>query len=193
MGFFDVADDRGRPSGQAPRRPSWSRVPHEELPVPLPLADVVAVGVDVAVVVSGFEVYATGFTFTLRGVRHPEAPGHDDDLHADMAGVPGSSSARRLRIGLRYADGRIATSDGAPHSAEDRGRAVVLRSLGGSGSADATEQRYWAWPIPQNGDVELIAVWPARGIPETTLLLSGAALRDAARGVQPVWPGTPTP
>lgn len=159
--------------------------------MPLPLAEVVAIGDDVAVVVSGLEVYSSGFTMTVRGVRHPEAPGHDDDLHADMAGAPGSSSARRLRVGLRYADGRVAVGDGPPEQI-DGGPSAVLHALGGSGTSDGMEQRYWAWPVPEDGDVDLVVAWPARGIAETVLTVPGAALRDAAGDVRPVWSGTTT-
>jgi len=54
--------------------------------------------------------------------------------------------------------------------------------LAGSGSL-------WLWPLPEAGDLRIVAQWPALGIDESSVTLDGGQLRAAAAGAKEFWPG----
>ncbi len=63
-----------------------------------------------------------------------------------------------------------------------------LEDHGGGGTVWETQSEYWAWPLRDGGDVQLVVEWPAYGIPETAVTLDGAAIAAAARRAQPLFP-----
>ncbi|MDQ8046241.1 MAG: hypothetical protein AAGC46_14870 [Solirubrobacteraceae bacterium] len=189
-GFFDDADETAVGAHRPYVEPEWQRIPHEVLPTQLPLNGLLAHGRDIALVLTTVTVYPTGLVFSVRAVRHPEAEGFDHDLSGAMHAFSNPTSADRFRLGIEYADGRRATNDfpggaSGPHPPE-----TVLRDLGGGGSADGAGATYWAWPIPADGDLEIVYAWPGRDVPEGRYTLDGATLRAAAAAATPVWPAT---
>lgn len=63
-----------------------------------------------------------------------------------------------------------------------------MGSGGGSSSDGEAEQEFWIWPVPESGDIELVCEWPAYGIGESRLTVSGDELRAAAARARVVWP-----
>jgi hypothetical protein len=194
MTFFEAADEVEQARHQPHVEPEWLRVPYEEVPQPLRLSAVLARGRDIAIVVSSFQVYSTGFLFVVRAVRDPRAPSHDHDLQADIGQFSHPQSAERFRLGLAYADGRAVTNDWPPFGvAPGEAPPASLRNMGGSGSADGVTMEFWAWPIPDQGDLDLVYAWPVRKIAEGRFTLSGELLREAAAAATPIWPAASTP
>jgi hypothetical protein len=68
----------------------------------------------------------------------------------------------------------------------------VLTTLGGGGGSSNDEivqstAHYWLWPLPVEGDTQLVARWDALGMPESSLTLSGEQLSDALGKIRKYW------
>jgi len=58
----------------------------------------------------------------------------------------------------------------------------------GGGSRRRHVARWWAWPLPPKGPLELVSEWPAFGIPETRAELDAQLILDAADRSIRLWP-----
>jgi hypothetical protein len=182
-----------------PRRyvaPPWSRVQVEHLPTPLPLSRVVGVvDGDLALTIGRLEVFPAGLVFVLRLVPRPGRSGDDGELYAQLTGYGAARLNERLRVGLRYEDGRVATNRRihGPDGPDPPEAAVVTSGAHGDGTVNQSE--HWAWPIPEAGDLQLLFAWPSRGLAETAITLDGSALREASdrSATRPIWPGATLP
>jgi len=96
-----------------------------------------------------------------------------------------------LRFGIQWPDGgRARPDEGWPPSPGAAAAAPVVgieRHGGGGGSDVEYRQGYWAWPLPAEGDLAFVCMWPAVGIPETSQVIDGDGLRAAAARAHPVW------
>ncbi|GIJ43323.1 hypothetical protein Val02_02090 [Virgisporangium aliadipatigenens] len=174
MGFFDQRP--AQPPPPEPARPAW--LPDEAvLPGAVPETTVLARTDDVVVALGDLHAYPNGFAFTLTVVlREPQREGGGRFLrHFHARPLP----ADFLRFGLRFADGTVLTNlDPRPADPDEEGPRLLPQ--GGSGGQRRHEQRYWVWPLPPSGPVDVVCEWPARGIPETTVALDGDVVREAA-------------
>jgi hypothetical protein len=70
-----------------------------------------------------------------------------------------------------------------------------LNGGGGSGGDDelAGSGTVWLWPLPPAGELRLVVQWTQFGLAETSVMLDGGALRDAAAGVQRFFTEEDTP
>jgi hypothetical protein len=88
-----------------------------------------------------------------------------------------------LRVGVRFADGRAATSIGG-HDRPVGGPVMdALRGGGGSrrGSGDSHfHQGYWISPLPSPGPVSIVCEWPAVEISVSCREIDAQAIIDAA-------------
>lgn len=104
-----------------------------------------------------------------------------------------------LRLGVRYADGRKATTidprrrrtqdhddppagpllSWRPRSSGMHGREVGFSAFG-----------LWLWPLPPAESFEFAVEWPFGGIELTIVKLDGAAIAAAASRSAPYWPDT---
>lgn len=206
MSFFDAADEVERQRAAAssggsgwqqyrrPAEPEWQRVPTEFVPQLLPLSVLLERRARVALTLTEVEVYPTGFQFSVSAIRHPEPSDDDHDEHADFGTFMNHHrGADRFRLGLDFGGGVQATNDW-PGGGGSRGQApdAVLRSLGGGGSGDAMEARFWAWPIPADGDIDVVYAWPICGLDEARFTISGDELRRAAAACEAIWPDLPS-
>jgi hypothetical protein len=193
MAFF--ADLPDRETVEEPRwiEPEWRRVPHEFLPVSVPFSAVLFQDDDVAATIQGVDVYPTGITFTLLVVRHPEWNGPREALE-QFAGHGGSKGG--LRLGFALADGRRAEwpshlyYGGAPEPGRPDAHLITR---GGSASGDVAASHYFAWPLPDEGDLTLYMRWDERGVDEASAVIPGDALRAAAASTTALWPGATVP
>jgi hypothetical protein len=110
----------------------------------------------------------------------------------------GELPAELLRVGVQLPDGRRATNVAAPilrPSEEDQSPPsgpVLIESggQGGSGGGDhlRTTRVYWLWPLPPPQPFLLVVEWPVAGVPLTQTELDGAAIVQAARAAEQLWP-----
>jgi hypothetical protein len=160
------------------------------VPAILPVERVVAKTDDVAVYLSGFTVYPTGFELTTYVVAK------DESSELDPFGIEHRLRARRrdtlppelLRFGFQFADGSKATNTGSefdfdeeegPEPTSPRMSNTRGRSIDG-----AWEQTFWVWPLPPPGDLEFVCEWPDAGLQLTRVGLDAGAILAAASRAQ---------
>jgi hypothetical protein len=103
---------------------------------------------------------------------------------------------RLLRLGVRYPDGRKATTlerrrrqrDDSPPDGP-----VLSWWPGGSGTRGGGNLGFshfglWLWPLPSPGNFEFAVEWPQGGIELSICELDGAAIVDAASRPACYWP-----
>lgn len=108
-----------------------------------------------------------------------------------------------VRFGVHYPDGAAATTVGAgtgragskPGSRTGTDPQLVLRLDGADGRQQHSEAWYelLLWPLPPATTFELVTEWPVQGVPPTRSALDGAAIRQAASRVEPLWPDATSP
>jgi hypothetical protein len=96
------------------------------------------------------------------------------------------------RVGIRFSDGRSAGTgqrsifdvakdeDGVPTE-------PVILGGGYNGSGGRFRFEHWVFPVPTPGPLEVFAEWAVAGIEETSILISGDAVRDAAQRAIILW------
>lgn len=96
-----------------------------------------------------------------------------------------------LLFGVAFPDGRKTTSTHIRQAMFDgsepvTGPVLMASGEGGSGSEDELlgSARLWVWPLPENGDLRLVAQWKEAGMPEQSVVLDGDKIAAGARDVQ---------
>jgi hypothetical protein len=156
--------------------------PQNELPVALPQNVVLTRTDDAVVALLGMQVYSTGVAFDL-GVRVRPGSLSGAELH-DVLWRPGTPP---LLVGLELADGTRVDNVDEPRPGGD----VVFRQGGGSGSENSVDHSWWLSPVPPAGPLTVVVRCPALGLPETSTVLDGTAIREAADRVVTLWPWEP--
>jgi hypothetical protein len=150
------------------------------------------------------EVFSTGCLFSLSWLIRRENQDEEDwaDLHSlffhfGTGARRGRTKASGLMFGVELADGSQASS-GSHSPCGFRGNeqqpdpptAVFNNGGGGGGEDELTGTgNLWMWPLPPAGDLRLVAQWLDFGLEETSIVLDGGQLRDAAAGAQEYFPG----
>ncbi|WP_324275316.1 RNA 2'-phosphotransferase [Blastococcus brunescens] len=115
--------------------------PDNEIPVAVPLNTVLARTSDVAVALTGLQVYSTGVSFDLAfRVRSPLEPAHRG--LSDLVFEHGASSGRFL-LGIEMADGRRASNV----FGRDSDDGIVFHAGGGGGGELSVDQSWWLHPF----------------------------------------------
>ncbi|MCF3137943.1 MULTISPECIES: hypothetical protein [unclassified Paenarthrobacter] len=195
MSFFDdVPELPERPRQPQPIRPGWFGPPSDELPGILPIGAFVYQSAHVVVALKMAEVYSTGCLLDLKwSVRRVDESAQEwrDILEQSFSrpGLPG------IKVGVSLADGSKAiASHPTPAMLEDTEdvSGPVLTHRGGGGGSAGDEQvegsaQFWLWPLPVEGDIRIVAKWDELGVPESSVVLSGARLVDVLGTVQNYW------
>ncbi|MFI1091022.1 hypothetical protein [Streptomyces sp. NPDC020917] len=181
---------------ELPPRPAWQKL-EATLPSSVGWDTVLVRAGDAAVWVGNLLAYPNGFAFTVRAVRRlgssrPIA-GELDAPMDPFHGARRRSGPGGLRFGLEYADGRRAATGGgiagvvAARRDPDE-RTLRLTEHGGGGSDRTWDTDFFASPLPPEGPVTFVAVWPDAGAPESRAELDGALIRQAAARAVELWP-----
>jgi hypothetical protein len=164
--------------------------PDNEIPVAIPLNQVIARTESVAIALLGLQVYTTGLSFDL-AVRTRSGPGGrelDEILFEHGPPRPGGSL-----LGIELADGRRQSNvpgpgrDPWPPSESD----IVFHAGGGGGGDRAVDQSWWLSPLPPAAPLTFVVRCAALGIEETTTVLDATVVHHAAAEVVTLWPWTP--
>ncbi|SDG56135.1 hypothetical protein [Klenkia brasiliensis] len=158
------------------QRPVW-QPPDNEVPVGVPLAALLARTDDVAVALTGAQVYSTGVALDLVVTTRSAA----EELHEH---VFGGRRGRGPLLGVQFADGRRGSLHG-------EGGDVLLTSRGGGGGGRSVQQGLWLHPVPPAGPLSVVVLAPGLGIDETRTGLDGGPLAAAVRDVVELWPWEP--
>jgi hypothetical protein len=163
--------------------------PEDELGVAVPAQKVLRKGAEAVVGVTGCVAFTTGFQLSV-GIRkkHLPPPVAHPMLHPEPVET-------RLRIGVRFADGRetdwqelrayheaFAAGEDAPVPA-----GPVISGAGGGGGAKSLNMSYWIWPLPPDGPVTVTCHWPEGGVPDGQAELDGSAIRRAGESSRKLW------
>jgi hypothetical protein len=194
VSFFDAfPEPPPLPEHRRERRRPWHQRDHV-LPASVP-GDALVVRTEAAAVwVGAVRAYPNGFAFIMRAVRR-EVPG-GGARRGSLSGLrpdPFLSAERNtgLRLGIQYADGRrAATGEGIGRSPVGPAgpEGIWLLEGGGSGSEVSWQSEFWVSPLPPDGPITLVGVWPDAGAAEQRAELDGAAVRAAAASAVELWP-----
>jgi hypothetical protein len=189
-----------------PGRPPWSGPPPLETGAILPVEQTVARSPNVVLRLATIRVFSTGCMLDVEMVsRQGELP-EDDwwDLHTAAhirsrqlrGGAP--LPRKLLRLGVRYADGRTATTLQQPRGTQAPGdppAGPLLSYRPGSTGMHGRDLGFsgfglWLWPLPPAETFEFAAEWPFGGIELSIIELSGSAITAAASRSASYWPET---
>ena len=135
--------------------------------------------------VDAFRVFPSGFQFTLTLRANPAVSDLIAGLEFDS--LPRGDGRNVLELRLRYADGRE-TSGLIPEIVQAERDGLVLGGPRFEGGAHGWEFRWWVWPLPPRGPVELSCEWRAACIARTSVEIDGGILLDAAVTADVLWP-----
>ena len=164
--------------------------PENEVPVPVPISAVLARTENVAVTLTGVQVFSTGLTFGL-GLRcRPEVLDLLDDRNVGGLLFGHGRPRGQLLVGVEFADGRRASNaPGRGRFADPAGPdSLVFHPGGGGGGQLAADQAMWLSPVPPDGPLRLVVRCDLLQLPETVTELDGTAIRAAAADVVTLWP-----
>jgi hypothetical protein len=156
---------------------------------------VIARTAEVAVVLNRIVAFPDGFEVTIGSYARGEVEkemrrSYGPERHHRQEG--GTLSEKFLRIGLQFPDGTKLTNidfmPGVSMMFRTEEPAAGMDPLGGSGNGSDWTETFWVWPIPAEGDVDLVVEWLAYGVLETRISLDGDELRRLSRESRPVWP-----
>ncbi|MGF6833393.1 hypothetical protein QF015_001562 [Paenarthrobacter sp. TE4293] len=200
MSFFDdLPGPAERPRQPQQLRPGWSGPPTDELPGVVPLGAFLYSSPRMVVALKLVEVYTTGCLLDLVwSIRRGNESGQEwREILEVSFNHPRSSLDTRtgLQLGVALSDGtKAAAAIHGPSSFENSNDVTgpVLTTLGGGGGSNNDEHtqftgRYWLWPLPVEGDTQLVVRWDALGIPESSLVLYGEQLAEALGRVRNYW------
>ncbi len=194
MSFFDERPPPEETRPTEPPPPEWAGPPPGVLPGLSPLRVVIFRTELACLVAQNFRAYPTGVEFALHlylrggkelrldepwGFHPPLPPG--EPLRDDF-----------LRLGLLFPDGTKWTNVAArPGWRGDPPAPPVVLSRGGGGGDHRWHFEFWMWPLPPEGPLTVVAEWPVGGVPETSVVVDGGAIRAAAAGAEILWPDAP--
>jgi hypothetical protein len=136
---------------------------------------------DAAVALTGLIAYPNGFAFTIAAVLREEDRRGRVHHHGFHPGETGEPPAEFLRLGLRFADGRVATNlAGHPWSDDVTPDRPLLMPDSGGGGGRRFDMGHWVWPLPPAGPLTFFVAWPGYHIDETSAEIDATVLHEAA-------------
>jgi hypothetical protein len=190
-----------------PESPPWSGPPARETGAMLAVDQTVARSANVVVRLPTIRAFSPGCMLDVEVVSRQAGLSDDDwwQLHLLALGsfrrLRGGEAlpAKLLRLGVRYADGRKATTIESraprrkqPSDQPPAGPLLSLRPAGSGtrGGAEVHSSRFglWLWPLPPAEAFEFAVEWPFGGIEFTIAGLDGAAIVAAASRSAYYWP-----
>lgn len=190
MSFFEPLPPLPEPSPQPPT-PEWFGPPENVLPASFPLDLVLTRTDDLALAVHSGRAYERGFEFTLAIYTRKQRDRHDPMLGWHAARQTGMDD-HVLRFGIAFADGRKATVFdqhrwwGDPENPQVPD--IVLSQRGGGGGGRNWDFKFWAWPLPPDGELAFVAEWPSEGVELVRAETDSSVVRDAAAHATTLWP-----
>jgi hypothetical protein len=165
--------------------------PENELPVAAPFSAVLARTDEVAIGLTGAQVFTNGLTFDV-AVRLRRARPDDRGYVFDLMDPHGRGSAgEALLLGLEFADGSAVTNVGGSWRDASGTPGPRLVQNGGGGGGLSYDQSFWLAPLPPPGAIDVVCLWSAYDIAETHTRIDGTAIAEAAAAATVLWPLEP--
>ena len=188
-----------------PERPLWSGPPALETGAIVAVEQTVARSPNVVLRVPTIRAFRTGCMIDVEVASRQDGLSEDDwwDLHSSAhirshhlrGGAP--LPRKLLRLGVRYADGRKATTieqrPHGPQARDDPPAGPLLSYRPGNSGMHGRELGFsgfglWLWPLPPAEAFEFAVEWPFGSIGLTIIELDGAAIVAAASRSASYWP-----
>ncbi len=190
-----------------PEPPPWSGPPALETGAVLAVQQTMASSANVVLRLPVIRAFRPGCMFDVEVISRQGGLSEDDwwDLHTSVYGGfhrlrGGAPLPRRLlRLGVRYADGRKATTLESRvrrrQTSDEPPTGPLLSWSPGSSGMHGREVGFsgfglWLWPLPPAEAFEFAVEWPFGGIELTITELDGAAIVAAASRSACYWPET---
>jgi hypothetical protein len=193
MSFFESIPRPPPPEPARFEQPAWERS-DAVIPGSVPGEVLLARTERAAVALGSVRAYPNGFEFTLNVRLRDE---DEFGLGADPFERPWrrrdpQAAEDQLRLGILYADGRRAVTDGLswPDDANESGELVLL-PMGSGGGERSWDGDFWVHPLPPDGPVTFVASWLRYEMAEVRAELDGTAIRAAAGRAVILWPEAP--
>lgn len=193
MNFFPADPPEDEPEGSAHVPAPWWKPSDEELPATFPIGETIAATESAAMILTIARVYGNGVELVVeRRIRRGNTRRRDwRESQPRMHDRFGRSDPERLRYGVVLGDGQKLILDlppGLSRVAPERHSLAHTRGSG-NGSEDfyTFEDGMWLWPLPPEGPLEVVAQWPAFGVPESHVVLDSAPLLALASQARPLW------
>lgn len=171
----------------------WWKPSDDEHPALLPIGETIAGNDTVALILTMARVYSNGVEFVIdRRVRRGNASRREwREMQSGIHSHFERFDPDRVRYGMVLGDGQHLICDVAPGMYGVTPEKHSLNPSGGGGGGGDDHYRFddgmWLWPLPPEGPIEIVAQWPALGIPESHVVLDSAPLRELASRARPVW------
>ena len=203
MGFFEdlrlPGDERDEDEEYV--APDWVEAPQDFVAGVVSVELILARNDEAAIFLTRLAAYPVGFEFDVELVTRTPVP--DDSFELMYRGRRGQGEElppELVRIGIEFSDGRRTSSlggmmDGSgtslyavdPDASRDPETEITMSPSSGGGSDRHSYQTYWVWPLPPEGTVKFVCEWPVFGIPETSVELDSALIREASERAVSVW------
>lgn len=193
-----------RPRAERFVPPPWAGAPRYELPAVVPIGQFLHKTPTFVMTVEAAKVFSSGCLFEVSWMYR--RTDQDDRKWSDLNAVfhRGGPHMRDgvvsvdsvLLFGVQFPDGpKVTTSSQAMYGPsmdmgqEPDGPVFEFRGKGGNSNDDevAGTGSLWLWPLPPAGDLRLVAQWTDMGMAESSIVLDGGQLRDAAAQAQQYW------
>jgi hypothetical protein len=136
--------------------------------------------------ITHLDVYPNGFLINVAILLNPhKAADIQSRVHRGPMGM--------VRIGVRFADGRLGGRSGTfDVPRDDLGiptQPTVRPSGGGAGGGGSGGWKFGAWvfPLPPDGPLEIFVAVPPPATGETSAMADGSAVRAAAEKARVIW------
>lgn len=187
--FFESDPPRPR---ERSKPPTWSGPTPGVVPGVAVIEKVLAQTDEVGISVASALVYPNGLEFEVVVVAEDEWTSLDPFFSRPDEDEEGTIPPNLLRFGVEYADGRRAmnTRDRwAGWLDEEEGHPtplhpVLLNGKGGHGGGGCWAYRFWLWPLPPPGPMQLVCEWPDASIPVTRCQVDGELIIAAGERTQ---------
>jgi hypothetical protein len=196
--------------------PLWDRPSQGTLPAVVGPALLFARAENVALALDHVRVYPNGFQLVTAILTSPHLPpelqmgglhtisllaarknSDENDEKEPPKPAPVPSLRRHLfmdgpRIGVQFANGqRAGVRPESPFEVPKDEAGIptepIITGAGGGGGGGYFRWDHWVFPLPSPGPLTVFAEWTAAGIEETSLVLSGDDIRDAAHRAIVLW------
>ena len=172
-------DDEGRAFRERVRR---RQVPENEIPGIATGPMVLGRTDDVALHLGPLEVFSSGVRLELvLLLRRSDVPWAEHD--------PFQQFNTQLFIGVQLPDGRkVVPAFPNPWDPRPESDDPALVADGGGGGGRRAALTWFLTPLPEPGDLVVVAAVPGAGLPEARVVVPAAALDDARASVVELWP-----
>ena len=205
--------DLQRLSEQSWSPPLWDRPSEGTLPAVVSVSRLFERTENVALALDHLRVYPSGFQLVITILASPRLPtelrmgGFDtmtllaaretpnDDDTPSAPPLPPSPRYVHLmgpRIGVEFSNGQRAGTRPMPHFDVPRDKdgmptEPVMMGGGGGGGGGQFRWEHWVFPLPSPGPLTVFAEWSTARIEETSMVISGTDVRDAAQRAIVLW------